>query len=394
MKTKSALPAGRLCEARILVVDDEIVNVRLLQTALAAAGYTNVTGTCDPTEVPQLLTTLDPDIVLLDLHMPRLDGYGVLDLLRALVPPGVYLPVLVLTADDSLAAKERALDAGAMDFVGKPFKVTEILLRIRNLLHTRMMHLELRERNERLDELVVKRTHELEQARIDILQRLAATADYHDDATGRHTRRVGRGVGMLAAEMGMPAEEAGSAGLAAMLHDVGKIGVPDKILLKPGKLTKPELKVMRTHTTIGQRLLAGSPARMMQIAEQIALTHHEWWDGRGYHGLAGEDIPLVGRLTCVVDVFDALTHDRPYRPALPISEVLVYLRAGRGAQFDPCVLDAFVELLDRIGPEQLFQEKPGVRPSRNGAAPKRRQLSRPPASRARSAASSARANER
>jgi putative two-component system response regulator len=368
MKMKIALPVGPLAETRILIVDDEVANITLLERLLCAAGYRHVISTTRPAEVPQLFVAHEPDIVLLDLHMPELDGFGVLELLQALVPAEVFMPVLVLTADERSEAKERALAAGAMDFVGKPFKVTEILLRIRNLLQTRMMHLELRARNDRLDELVRERTTELEHARLDILQRLAAAADYHDDATGRHTRRVGHAVRLVAAELGLPADEADNTGIAAMLHDVGKIGVPDRILLKPGKLTKAEFKVMRTHTTIGQRLLANSTARVMQLAEQIALTHHEWWNGRGYHGMAGEEIPRVGRITCVVDVFDALMHYRPYRPALDFEDALCHLHGGRETQFDPEVLDAFLAVLERVGAARLLLEETARRRPLNAVA--------------------------
>jgi putative two-component system response regulator len=358
MKTLPAAAEGPLTTARILVVDDQPANVRLLEATLRAGGYTEMRSTSDPCAAAGLFAEYDPDIVVLDLHMPELDGFALLGILQGMTEPDAYLPVLVLTADDRPEAKERALAAGAMDFVNKPFKAAEVLLRIRNLLHTRMLHLELRDRNRHLDLLVRQRTVELEDARLDILLRLAAAAEYRDDVTGRHTRRVGRCVGLLAGELGLA--DAETIGLAAMLHDVGKIGVADSILQKPGSLTPCEFEVMKTHTTIGQRLLAGSASRMMQMAEQIALTHHEHWDGGGYHGMRGKSIPLAGRLTCVADVFDALTHDRPYRPALSIDSTLQYLRDGRGAQFDPTVLDAFLRLVDRLSADELLRDHDGA----------------------------------
>jgi putative two-component system response regulator len=288
--------------------------------------------------------------------MPGTDGFAVLEALDAIVPAETYLPVLVITADESNITRERALAAGAMDFLGKPFKMNEVLLRMRNLLHTRAMYLQLQDRNARLDGMVRERTLELEATRLDILHRLASAAEFHDDVTGRHTRRVGHAAGLLAAELGLPAAEVAVIEKAAMLHDLGKIGVPDAILLKPGKLTTSEIATMKTHTTIGERLLADSPAPVMQAAAAIALTHHERWDGLGYHGLGGDEIPLTGRITCVVDVFDALTHDRPYRPALPTADVLSLLRRGRGSHFDPRVCDAFLDMIQRTGVASLMAD--------------------------------------
>jgi putative two-component system response regulator len=342
--------------ARVLIVDDEPVNVSLLTRILRTNGYTEVLGTSEPRTVPAHYAAFRPDIILLDLHMPELNGFDVLDVLRGIVPAGTYLPILILTGDDSPQARERALAAGAMDFLGKPFELTEVLLRIRNLLQTRFMYLELQMRNEQLDMKVRERTRELEEARLDILDRLAAAAEYRDDATGQHTRRVGRIGRLLALELGLSDDDACTIQRASMLHDVGKIGVPDSILLKPGKLTAEEFAVMRTHTTIGQRILSQSAARMLQVAEQIALTHHERWDGHGYIGMAGTAIPLVGRIVCVVDVFDALTHERPYRGALQADEALALMRAERGHQFDPEVLDAFLALAARVGTEFLTDD--------------------------------------
>jgi putative two-component system response regulator len=220
-------------------------------------------------------------------------------------------------------------------------------LRIRNLLQTRMLHRELRERNGQLEARVAERTRELEQARLDILHRLARAAEFRDDATGEHTRRVGRIAERIARALGLGADEADVVGRAAMLHDIGKIGIPDSILLKPEPLSAEEFDIIKQHTIIGRDILAGSPAPLLQTAELIAYTHHERWDGRGYHGMCEESIPIEGRIVAVADTFDALVNDRPYRAARSIDAAMEELKSERGAQFDPRVLDAFVGLSSR-----------------------------------------------
>ena len=247
--------------------------------------------------------------------MPDPDGYAVLEQMKAVVPPGEYLPVLVLTADINREAKERALALGAKDFLAKPLNSTEVILRIRNLLETRLLQLELAAHARTLEQRVRDRTAELESARLEILERLAVASDFRDDATGKHARRVGEMAAQLAAELGVPGDMVELYRWAAPLHDVGKLGVPDSVLLKPGKLTPEEFNLMKRHTEVGASILSGSSAPVLQLAEQIALTHHERWDGSGYMGLKGEEIPLCGRIVAVADVFDALTHERPYKHA-------------------------------------------------------------------------------
>lgn len=333
-------------DARILIVDDEAVNVRLLVRILESAGYSNVHPTTSPIRAISLFATELPDIVLLDMHMPELDGIELMQHLTAMLPHGEFLPMLMLTGDLSPDVRQRALAQGALDFVTKPFEVSEVLLRIRNLLHTRMLHSELRTRADELEVRVRERTLELEQARIDILHRLALAADYRDDATGEHTRRVGWLTERIALRLNMSKHDAERVGRAAMLHDIGKIGVPDAILLKGTRLTAAEFEVIKQHTVIGRDILAGSPAPLLRVAETIAFTHHERWDGTGYHRLAGEAIPIEGRIVAVADTFDAIVNDRPYRPAASIDVALVELAAHRGTQFDPQVLDAFMKLVD------------------------------------------------
>jgi putative two-component system response regulator len=330
------MPELRFVDARILIVDDEEANLRTLSRILHTAGYHAVTTTTDPTTVRSLHQECDPDLVLLDLHMDVLDGMGVLEQLRQAAAPQGYVPVLMLTGDSSPEARRRALAAGANDFVAKPFEMDEVLLRIHNLLETRSLHRKITAHNQLLESRVAERTAELDDAHLDTLERLALAAEFRDDETGWHTERVGEAAAVLATALGLPDEEVFLIRRAAPLHDVGKIGIPDSVLRKPGALTEAEWRTMKQHTTIGARILSGGRSRVIRLAEQIALYHHEHWDGGGYpRGLAGERIPLVGRLVMVADVFDALLSDRVYRTAWPAEQVLNYIRDHAGRRFDP-----------------------------------------------------------
>ncbi|HEY8259127.1 MAG TPA: HD domain-containing phosphohydrolase [Gemmatimonadales bacterium] len=322
--------------ARILVVDDEEHNVKTMARVLRSAGYQHVTTTTDATEFLTLYRQQHPDLILLDLHMPKRDGLEVLEELRGAAGPQTYLPVLVITGDTSAGARRKALLAGAKDFVTKPFEADELLLRIHNLLETRWLHREIVTQNQLLERRVRERTNELEGAYLDTLERLAIAAEFRDDETGRHTERVGETAALLGSALGMDDDELFLIRRAAPLHDVGKIGIPDAILRNPEALTAEEWEIMRKHTTIGARILSGGRSRVVQLAEEIALNHHEHWDGEGYpRGLRGDGIPLVGRLVMVADVFDALTSDRVYRKAWPAEQVLAYIRQYSGKRFDP-----------------------------------------------------------
>jgi putative two-component system response regulator len=300
--------------ARILIVDDEQANVGVLSQILSRVGYTNLQTTTDPRLVLRLYQEFQPDLILLDLHMPDLDGFAVLEQLTPLIPQGTYLPVLTLTGDARPETRQRALAMGAKDFLTKPFDLTEVLLRIRNLLETRFLHLELQDQNQLLEGKVAERTDDLEMAQIEILDRLAGAAEFRDDDTGQHTRRVAVLAAVLGRRLGSDDTLVDLIRRAAPLHDLGKIGIPDGVLLKPGKLTEHEFELMKTHTTIGARILSGGKSSLIRMAEEIAWSHHERWDGTGYpRGLAGEAIPLAARLVSVADVFDALTrYTRPY----------------------------------------------------------------------------------
>lgn len=331
-------------KARILVIDDQEANVFLLQDILRQAGYDSVHGLTDPRLTVDAYRDHDPDLILLDLHMPSLDGFDVMRMLRPLIPETDFLPILILTGDTTSDVRRRALGEGATDFLTKPFDLVEVVLRIRNLLRTRALHLAQRRQNEELERGVRERTLELERASYDTVERLALFAEYRDDLTHRHTRRVGTVSALLARALDLDENWIELLSLAAPLHDLGKIAIPDRILLKPGPLTEDEFEEMKRHTEIGARILAGGASALIRLGAEIARTHHERWDGRGYVGLKGEEIPISGRIVTVADVFDALTHERPYKTAWSCERALAHIRSERGAMFEPRIVDAFVEL--------------------------------------------------
>jgi putative two-component system response regulator len=334
-----------LKRARILLVDDEPVNIALLRRLLERAGYSRLTDTTDPEQAVSLYQSLNPDLICLDLHMAPLDGFGVLERLVPLIPQGSYLPILMLTSDSSAEAKRRALALGAKDFVTKPFDADEVMLRIRNLLVPRFMHLELAGYNQVLERQVRARTRALEESGLEVLERLARAAEFRDDATGQHARRVGRVAGRLAELAGVSRAGAEVITRAAPLHDIGKIAVPDQILLKPGKLTPEEFEIMKRHAGVGAEILAGGRTTLIRTAAEIAHHHHERWDGAGYPaGLHGDAIPLEARLVALADVFDALTHPRPYREAWALPDVLHEIDRQAGGLFDPLLVREFMRL--------------------------------------------------
>ncbi len=257
----------------------------------------------------------------------------------------LYLSTLVLTADVSPETRRRALSQGANDFLIKPFDPREAILRINNLLAAWFLHLMPQQQNRILEEKVRERTRELEASQLEVLERLAQAAEFRDDDTGQHTQRVGAMAARLAHALKMPEEQIEVIRRAAPLHDVGKIGISDTILLKPGKLTQEEFEVIKSHAEIGGRMLAGGRSDLVQMAHVIALSHHERWDGNGYpQRLKGEEIPLEGRIVAVTDVFDALTNERPYKKAWTVAEARIEIENQSGKQFDPRVVEAFLSV--------------------------------------------------
>lgn len=328
--------AGALHRARIVVVDDEPANIAILRRLLARANVEEVFATTDPREAATLCADHPPDMVLLDFNMPHLNGIELLEQLRAVIGEDAHVPMIMLTGNMSGDTRQRALEAGAVDFITKPFDNVEVVLRIRN-------HLEVRSLYVNMERLVEIRTEQLERTYQEMLERLAQAAEFRDDETGQHTRRVGDHSARIATALSLTAEEVEMIRKAAPLHDVGKIAIPDAILLSEGRLTAEEMAVMRTHTTIGARLLGEGGSQLLEMAERIALTHHERWDGTGYpRALAGDAIPLEGRIVGLADFFDALSHDRRYRPAWPQEKVLDEIAAQSGRHFDPVIADALI----------------------------------------------------
>jgi putative two-component system response regulator len=349
----------RIKRAGVLVVDDEPANVKLLERMLAQEGYTNVTATMDPEEAVTLYRRNHYDIVLLDLNMPRLDGFGVMKALTEIDHADIP-PILVITAQTDRDSRLRALQEGGRDFLNKPFDRVELMARIRNMLEMRLLHNDVRDQNEILETRVQERTLELHDTRLEIIRRLGRAAEYRDNETGLHIIRMSKTSALLGQAVGMSAGESELMLNASPMHDIGKIGIPDRILLKPGKLDPDEWTVMKTHTTIGAEMLSGHNSELMEMAAEIALSHHEKFDGSGYpRGLKGTAIPLTGRVVALADVFDALTSERPYKKAWPVADALRFIDDNRGSHFDPAVVDAFHDSMPAIEEIRTRYAEPG-----------------------------------
>ena len=334
--------------ATILIVDDQMTNVMLLESILQSAGYKHVHSTTDSTEFAKMFQELKPDLVLLDIRMPQLDGFQVMGQLKV-INKQPYLAILVLTSEEDRDTRLRALESGAKDFLNKPFDKIEVLMRIRNLLEASLVHKEYQRQNQTLEEAVAVRTRELLETQKDVIHRLGRAAEYRDNDTGSHILRMSNYSVILGRAAGLTEEECQLLQQAMPMHDIGKIGIPDNILLKPAGLNNEEWEVMKRHTVMGAQILSGSQSPLLQMAEQIALTHHERWDGTGYpNKLSGEDIPLVGRICAVCDIFDALTSARPYKDAWPVEDALNHLQELRGNHLDPGLVDLFEGMLPVI----------------------------------------------
>lgn len=347
---------------KIMIVDDEIANVLVAKKLLSQAGHQDFETTTDSTVAMNMIHTCQPDVVLLDINMPHVDGISLLSQIRG-VERFRHLPVLILTANTHSEVKLRCLELGATDFLIKPIDPMELAPRVRNALQSKMYQDQLSLHAAELERIVLRRTKELEKSRREVIYCLARAAELRDNDTGNHVIRVGRYAGVIARNLGLPQRFVNDLELAAQLHDVGKIAIPDAILLKPGKLEPEEYEVikghvkhgrqiikpfaahdaatMRTHVQTGTDILSDGTS-LMRLAASIAQTHHEKYDGTGYPiGLAGEDIPIEGRITAVADVFDALSSERPYKRAMPRQKCFEILEEGRGSHFDSDVLSAF-----------------------------------------------------
>ena len=338
----------KLNSSTILVVDDEQRNIHLLKRFLNEAGFANLHTTADSREALGMYKQLQPDLVLLDISMPFLDGFEVMKQFDEVRGREEYIPVLVLTADITPETRRRALSCGAKDFLTKPLDLSDVLLRVKNLLETRQLYVQIREHNVHLERTVWARTHQLADSRREILARLALAGEYRDHDTGEHTRRVGNIAAAISAACGSNPEFVDLIRHAAPLHDVGKIGIPDHILRKSGKLEPEEFDLMKLHTTIGAKILSGSQDPLLKMAESIVLSHHEWWDGSGYpSGLAGASIPFEGRIVALADNLDALLSERPYKRAWTLEAAVDAIKNLRGRQFDPALTDVLMGLTEK-----------------------------------------------
>ncbi|MCX7094548.1 MAG: response regulator [Methylobacter sp.] len=334
--------------ARILIVDDEPVNLKLLDKMLSAQGYNNLVLVQEPRQVLDIYRQQRADLILLDINMPHLDGFGVMEQLKALGDP-LFPPVVILTAQHGQDFLLRALNAGARDFITKPFDRNELLARVRNMLDAQLAHRLVYEQKDVLDEMVRMRTNELRRTRLQVVQQLGRAAEYRDNETGNHILRMSHISALLAKFIGWNEADCELMLHASPMHDIGKIGIPDHILLKPGKFEPEEWEIMKTHVVIGARILEGDDSDLMKCAGEIALSHHEKWDGSGYpNGLSGEDIPLSGRIAALADVFDALTSVRPYKKAWTVEAAVDLIKETSGSHFDPALVAVFLQQLPEI----------------------------------------------
>lgn len=329
------------------MVDDVVENVDILMETLKY-DYKMVAALNGEKAMKLVQSKNPPDLILLDVMMPGIDGYEVCRRLKS-DETTKNIPIVFLTALDQEKDEAQGLELGAVDYITKPFNPDLVKTRVRN-------HMELKGHRDHLEDLVEDRTIQLEQANekvrtsaLDTIHRLSRAAEFKDQDTGSHILRMGHYAAALAATLGLENDRIDSILYAVPMHDIGKIGIPDHILLKPGKLTAEEFGTMKQHTTIGARILENSHAEFIRMAETIALTHHEKWDGSGYpNGLKGSEISLEGCITAVSDVFDALVTKRPYKAPFSIDESLHIIKEGRGTHLNPDVVDAFFDIEDEI----------------------------------------------
>ncbi|AVT79003.1 HD domain-containing phosphohydrolase [Rhodopseudomonas palustris] len=331
-----------------LVVDDSRSALDYLKRTIESDGQVQVIGFTDPVLALASARNLDIDIVFADYEMPNMDGISLIRRLRSL-PKFSDIPIVMITSIESDEVRLQALDAGATDFLPKRPKSLETQVRLRNMIRLGSAVRKLNDRAALLASEVARATHALQEREEEIILRLALSVEYRDNDTGDHTLRVAKYSRMIAEGLGLPERLCRDIYLAAPLHDVGKVATPDHILLKPGKLTPDEIAVMQTHTTIGASILAGSRCELIQLAADIAVGHHERWDGKGYpNKLKGDEIPIAARIVAVADVFDALATARPYKEAMPLPVARQHLENGRGLHFDPACVDVFLTRWDEV----------------------------------------------
>lgn len=334
----------------IAIVDDTPLNLTLIQALvrkLTPPGTEIVTFT-SPLEGLQWCGNNEPDLLIVDYMMPDINGIEFIETVRKLYPADT-VPILMVTAAHEKEVRYQSLTAGANDFLTKPIDRHEFDPRVRTMLSLRASQQRLRNWNDDLREAVIRKTAEIVAREQETIARLARAAEFRDPETGAHIVRMAHYSQLIARQLGLDSELCERILSAAPMHDIGKVGTPDHILLKPGRLTAEELFVMRQHSRIGHDILQGSSSPMIQMAAEIALTHHEKFDGSGYpDGTVGEAIPISGRIVAVADVFDALTSPRPYKEAWPLERAFDFIKSGRGSHFDPACIDAFFAVVPEI----------------------------------------------
>jgi len=337
--------------ATVLVVDDQLHNVKLLEALLHAEGYATIAAR-NGSEALALAATNMPDLILLDIMMPDMDGFETVARLKA-DPRTKPVPVIMVTALDDRESKMRALEAGAEEFLSKPIDRADLRVRVRNLLRLKEYGDFLADHNRILEEQVRQRTAQIEEAYRDTVFTLVRASEHKDEETGHHIRRISYYCKEMAAAMDLPADFRSAIYHASPMHDIGKIGIADHVLLKPGGFTPREWVIMRTHCTLGASILGSGTSPYIRMGAEIALNHHERWDGSGYpNGLKGEAIPLAARIMQICDVYDALRSRRPYKPAIDHARTIEIITRGDGrvepGHFDPEVLACFTTLADKF----------------------------------------------
>jgi putative two-component system response regulator len=339
---------------QILVVDDQPQNIELLEAFLSPQGY-GIVKAGSGEEALERLSANPIDLVLTDVVMPGMDGFALTARIRR-DGANPLLPIVLVTALHESEDRIKGIEAGCDDFISKPIDKMELLARVRSLLKVKAYNDLLGKYRGELELEVAQRTEDLKRAlgrikdaSLETIYRLSVASEYRDEGTGAHLMRVSRYAAAIARRMGLDASTVESILYAVPMHDVGKIGIPDQILMKPARLNPPELEIMKQHTVIGAKILEGSKAEYISIAETIALCHHEKWDGSGYpNGLKGKDIPITARIAAIADVFDALVSKRPYKDSFSVERALAIIDRGLGRHFDPDVVAAFHSVKDEI----------------------------------------------
>lgn len=336
-----------LNKQKILVVDDTPENIDVLMGVLKS-DYKMVAARDGEKALKLVQGGNPPDLILLDIMMPGMDGYEVCARLKADESTS-KIPVIFVTAKGEVEDETKGLELGAVDYITKPISPPIVQARVKNHLELKMAREELENQNEILEEKVRERTREIKETQQETLVRLMNASELRDTDTGMHIKRIQNFTELMAHKIGMSPDDSEELGLASTMHDLGKIGIPDNVLLKPGKLDDDEWKIMKTHSEIGARCLCGSRNHMLEQARIIALHHHERWDGKGYpNGIKGEKISQAGRIVSIMDVFDALTSTRPYKKAWPVDKAANLIREGLGMQFDPKLALIFLDNLQEF----------------------------------------------